>query len=422
MTLPNNKTFCGLPFTHSYIGPHYERHLCCISDELPDLKKTTIVEFWNSKQIADIRLKMIAGEPVKECHRCYEYEDKGLSSLRLNATNQDDPALNEALATMDPQGNLTVLPTYFDHRTIHCNLQCLSCGDAYSSTHIKLKNIMSNTVNESKFDHEYEVSTANDIIMALEHKRCQSIYWAGGEPMTSHVHWAVVDKMYELSRDLEYMDYIKDVSVLYNTNMTKLVWKGKEIPELLEFYQPIIRASIDGVAETFDYCRDGANWAEVKTNWDAYYKKLNVNNQMGVSAVLSAPVMMDIDRFLNFFEQYNITMYNHKYIVDADSYPYGSGGFLDIRLFPKHICDRIVNQAVDRFSKSSLPGAESSISIVKTYIQERDDRAEYFSNVRLLKEIKARTRYRNQFLKTPRPFEELLKLIDTEAYEWYMSL
>lgn len=422
MTIPNNKTFCGLPFTHSYIGPHYERHLCCVSDELPELKKTTMIQFWNSKKMSEIRLKMIAGEPVKECHRCYEYEKKGLSSLRIDATYKNNPDLQDAIDTMDSAGNLVAFPTYFDHRTIHCNLQCLSCGDDYSSTHIKLKHQMAQTPIETKFDHEYEILTANDIILALDHKHCKSIYWAGGEPMTSHVHWAVVDRMYQLSQVSEYQEYIKGISVMYNTNMTKSVWKGKQIPDLLEFYQPSIRASIDGVEETFDYCRDGASWSEVKHNWDMYYQKLNVNRQMGVSAVLSAPVMMDIDRFLNFFENYDIQLYNHKYVVDADSYPYGSGGFLDIRLFPKHICDRVINNAAERFSKSPLNGSSASIDIVRSYLAERDARDEYFSNITLLRNIKRRTAYRNQFLKTSRPFEELLKLIDKEAYEWFMSI
>jgi len=45
-----------------------------------------------------------------------------------------------------------------------------------------------------------------------------------------------------------------------------------------------------------------------------------------------------------------------------------------------------------------------------------------FENEHMLKEIKKKTEYRDKFLKTNRQFKELLKIIDIEAYNWYISL
>lgn len=417
----NNKTICPYPFTHSYIGSQYERKLCCISKDIDPSKKTTLDEFWNSSFMRETRKKMVVGEKIDHCSRCYYFEEVGVPSLREESLRNYQ--LTELLKTYDHEtGAMTSGPTYFDHRTIHCNLQCMSCGHTYSSTHMNLFEKMWNSKIKFELDTEYERQSAEDIIKSLIKKECKNIYWAGGEPMMSKVHWMVVEKMEELSKDPEYSDYIKGIGVHYNTNLTRITWNGKPIPEMLEFYQPSIQASIDGTHETFEYCRDGASWESVSSNWDSYFEKLNVNRQFGIASVLSSPVIMDIDRWFDFFEPYNVTVYNHKYISHLENYPGAAQGFLDVRLFPKHIFDRIVNHAIDRFSSSKLIGTSKSVDILKSYIHEREENIHVFENQELLRNLKSKTEYRDKFLKTNRKYSELLNIIDPEAYDWYNSL
>jgi hypothetical protein len=416
----NNKSICPYPFTHSYIGSRYERKLCCVAQDIPELEKTTLDEYWNSDKLKETRLKMLKGEPVSDCRRCYEFEKLNIESLRETSCNEND--LDIITRNMQPDGTMTVGPNYFDHRTIHCNLQCISCGYHYSSTHIKLRKEMWNVEDGFQIDYEYEDQEAEDIIQSILKKECNYIYWAGGEPMSSHVHWKVVDKMCELLDNPEYTDYVKNIRVHYNTNMTKSLWKGKSIPQLLEFHQPSIQASIDGTHETFEYTRDGGKWDEVSKNWHDFFTVLNKNKQSGVATVLSAPVIFDIDRWFEFFEPYNPIIYNHKYLCDERSYPQGAQSFLDIRLFPKEICERVVNHAIKRFEGSNLRGKERTVSVLQSYIVERENMKVLFENQHMLKEIKKKTEYRDKFLKTNRQFKELLKIIDIEAYNWYINL
>jgi hypothetical protein len=60
--------------------------------------------------------------------------------------------------------------------------------------------------------------------------------------------------------------------------------------------------------------------------------------------------------------------------------------------------------------------------VLQSYITEREQNKEFFENEYLLKEVKKKTKYRDMFLKTNRQFEEVLKIIDTEAYNWYKNL
>ena len=369
----------------------------------------------------ETRKKMIAGEKIPHCERCYYFEGVGVDSLRKESIR--NYTWDEILRDYDEgTGEISRGPTYFDHRTIYCNLQCISCGHAYSSTHINLYEKMWGEKIKFQLDTEYEMKTAQEILDSLLKKECKNIYWAGGEPMMSKVHWMVVELMETLSNDPGYSEYIKNIGVHYNTNLTRLTWNGKHIPDMLEFYQPMIQASIDGTHETFEYCRDGGNWESLEKNWNAYYEKLNKNKQFSVASVLSSPVIMDIDRWFDFFEPYNVRVYNHKYISNVEIYPHGIQAFLDIRLFPKNIFNRVIDHAIDRFSNTKLIGVEKTIDILNSYRIEREQKPHIFENTFILKSVKETTENRDRYLITKRKYSEVLKKIDTEAYDWYMSL
>lgn len=417
----NNKSFCSLPFDHSYIDPQYQRKLCCVAKEGFPEKKTTLENFWNSPYIKDIRKKMISGDMVNDCSNCTYAEQMGIPSLRLMIVNNliENPEwYNKIIDGYNFEtGEMSRGPTYFDYRTIHCNLQCVSCGDHSSSTHQQLsKNMGLGT--GSKLDIEYEDTMAKEIIDALVAKRCETIYWAGGEPMMSKLHWTVFEKIKELSSDPDYSEYIKNLKTVYTTNLTQLHWKNEFIPELLECHSPHMHVSIDGVKETFEYCRDGARWKDIELNWKEYYSRLNKNNNFTVSSVLSAPVLFDIERFFVFLSEYDPIIHNHKLLTDINN----PSNFLDIRLFPEHIFNRCIENAVNVFQKSNLRGADLSIGILRSYQIERQNNRHIFDNIDMLREIKNKTILRDKWLKGNNSFTDVLQLIDKEAYEWYISL
>jgi hypothetical protein len=419
MDTDTNKSICPYPFTHSYIGSLYERKLCCISQDVYELKKTTLLEFWNSDKMKQVRVDMMAGKPIKECSSCYNFEKSNIESLRQQAA-KDYERFDVILDNVKEDGTMLSLPNYFDHRTIYCNFQCLSCGYHYSSSHINLQKDMWGKGTDFVIDPEYEKQTGLDIIDSLVKKECKSIYWAGGEPFMSPMHWSVIEKMYELSNTDEYRDYIQKIKVHYNTNLSKSVWKNKKITELIEFYQPSIQASIDGTHETFEYCRDGGNWEETTKNWDEFYSVLNKHRQFGIASVLSSPVIMDIDRWFDFVEKYDVALYNHKNYTNEDLRLHQS--FLDVKLFPQHIFDRIIDHAIDRFANCSLRGKNRSVSILQSYKEDRKENIDKYEDKEALRLVKVKTIYRDKFLKTNRSYAELLKIIDKEAYDWYMSI
>jgi len=403
-----NKSLCPYPFIHSHVSATYERKLCCVANRsITELHKTTD-EYWNSDYIKKTRLDMISGIPIPDCSFCYDHENNGVKSLR-QTLNEQFPIQHLVDQTKE-DGSLEVPPSFFDYRSTTCNLHCTTCDHNHSSKYAKISNKLLGKETIHKVDIAYENSLGEEIITGLRNKTVNTIYWAGGEPMIMKMHWDVIGEMEKLYDDAEYCSYIKSIKLYYNTNMTKLYWKGRLIPEILSKFDVTLWASIDGVEETFEYCRDGASWETVKNNWLIYKKYVP---KTWVTSVLSAPVLMDIDRFLSFFEATDSTtdFFNHQYVPNAFL------NLLDIRQYPSEIFNDIIDNAIARVEKSPLGGKEYTLSILRKYKAEN----QHIDSVGY-SEIKKQIIQRDKFLISGLSFEQLLEQINPDAHRWYKSI
>ena len=93
-----SKVFCDKPFNHNYIHTNGKMRLCCTTiQDIPtdngynlfDTSKHTIDDYWNSNRMKEIRRKMIAGEKIRDCERCYRQEEQGVQSLRSTDGMED---------------------------------------------------------------------------------------------------------------------------------------------------------------------------------------------------------------------------------------------------------------------------------------------------------------------------------------------
>ena len=171
--------------------------------------------------------------------------------------------------------------------------------------------------------------------------------------------------MEELLLNPDYTDYIKSIQLFYNTNLTKLYYKNKYIPEVLAKFNTIIWASLDGVKETHNYCRDGSNWDNVYSNWVEYKKQVP---NLSVTSVLSAPVLIDIERYIEFLEQEKCSFFDHEYL------PIGYNKLLDIKLYPDELFNQIIENAKQKLLASTLDknSVDNSIAILNKYVAERN--------------------------------------------------
>ena len=80
-----SKTFCILPWTHLATYTDGSLLLCCVADNdlNLNLNETTLAKAWNSDVVKDARQKMLRGEQVSSCARCYREESVGYESHRI---------------------------------------------------------------------------------------------------------------------------------------------------------------------------------------------------------------------------------------------------------------------------------------------------------------------------------------------------
>lgn len=412
-----NDVICPYILNHVYTGTRNERRLCCSSTpRVSQDRKRTDEEWWNSEEMKGIRRKMMSGEKLDMCGVCYYREDGGLESLRQEALQEFD--VEELLSHLNEDGSMNIQPEYFEHKSVHCNLQCQSCTPVLSSTWVKLEKDMYGFEWPTNFDTEYEEKQAESIINAILEKRCKKINWAGGEPMMMPVHWKVTDKLLELLDDPEYSAYVKTIRIQYNTNLTKSVWKNKSIPQMLSPFNIELRTSMDGVGDVFEFARDGAKWDECWKTWNEYY---DLGFDIEVNAVYTAPIIMNMDAYHRQYVDKDVRFYDHIYVTDPDQYPGAGQGMLDMRLYPEHIFDRIVTNAEESLMKYGNVGYERGLDILRMYRNEKKEMSEIFDNPDILGKLKGYTQYRDNFTKNVK-FQDLIWELDREAAEWFNSL
>ena len=426
--MSENKSICPLPFIHGHTLPDGERTLCCWADK-PGQNNSAIVEkvdklsdFWNNDYMKSVRVKMKNGEQIPDCHRCYFQESMGSESMRLLELKNYDTSY--FLDKCDDEGNVNSNPEHFHYNSKTCNLQCLMCGPTHSTKHIALWEKMWSMPKGSfsTCSKEQENELSGDILESINSKECKRLYWSGGEPTMSRIHWNVMNRLMEVYEDDP--DYVKSIYVEYNTNMTHFEYGDINIADFLEPIQPTIRASIDGVGDVFEYIRDGANWDEVEFNLRYYINKLNKKKQFTIDTILSAPVLMSLENYLDFFSQFDIVLRNHRLhdFSKDKSFKQMSVGFLDLRLYPIPIVKRLVEKGKDLISDSKIRGYERSIQILDSYVTERVERDEFFSDSELLGHIRYMTREeREPHNKSNHTIDKIMQKYDTECYEWFRS-
>jgi MoaA/NifB/PqqE/SkfB family radical SAM enzyme len=268
----NNKSFCMYPWIHIHAFPTGEAYPCCNtndSDMIGNTRKNTIEEIWNDAALRDIRLKMLKGESVAGCTRCYEQEQSGFFSMRLSANKHFAHHIALTDHTTDDGTVQEMKLIYWDIRFSNlCNLRCRSCGHIFSSNwyddQVKL-------AGEEWKKNNTRINFAgrdpDDIWNQLEPQidNLEQVYFAGGEPLIMEEHYRLLKELIARGRT--------NVRLIYNTNFSELMYKKTNVLELWrEFRSVSVGASLDAMGPEAEYIRKGTKWANVESNREQMLK------------------------------------------------------------------------------------------------------------------------------------------------------
>lgn len=267
--LTESKVFCMYPWIHLNANPDGTALPCCMysqknkDDSVGSTKNQTLREIWNNTAMKKIRLNMLSEVKNNGCQDCYEKEESGFFSGRLNANKHHGHHINKVSET-NTDGSLDKFEmVYWDIRYSNlCNLKCRSCGHIYSSQWYQdqAKIAGPNWAKENKvlnFAGRTETDMWQQLIPHLDY--VEQIYFAGGEPLLMEEHYNILDELVKRNRF--------DVRLIYNTNFTHTKLKDNSVFEYWKLFDSVsVGASLDGSGAYAEYIRKGTDWAAVEQN------------------------------------------------------------------------------------------------------------------------------------------------------------
>ena len=314
-----SKTYCAFPFSHQYVHMSGSVRLCCatMNNAVNDkgqrfhVNNSSLEKIWNSDYMKQVRLKMLRGEPLKECTKCVDQETRGYKSMRDKRNKEKNIALTNA------NGSIKTMPYTMElHFGNMCNLKCKMCGQNYSNqigkeileigktdkdflnwVYKQSANVNNWTNNLSVEYNWFQNEKTKNKLTKFVNDHIITLTVIGGEP-------TIIPEFYELLDYCGNNDTLKDKNITIVTNLTNTNPKMTQwLPKTKSW---VIWASIDGLGDRTEYIRYPSNFDKVVENLE-FYKKLIKESGNGKLVFSPAVQLLNIDQlddmlkwFINF--------------------------------------------------------------------------------------------------------------------------
>tara|TARA_B100000029_G_scaffold430956_1_gene442242 strand:- start:275 stop:1537 length:1263 start_codon:yes stop_codon:yes gene_type:complete len=273
-----HKTFCPYPIKGAVIEGSNPKIKPCCRFVTENHQLDTGVPFNYNNIWKDIRAKMLNGEYVSGCVKCYKQEADGNRSMRTNALRNFVDNINDVNHSMrGPFGyRETILKTELEYLEIesgrYCNLKCRSCSPNLSTSWDEdLKNnkdAEQNFYGGDKDVHPKMLSrpSINEAIAELTYNDCKhlkEIKVTGGEPFLSDAFLKFLENLVE-------WDISKNITLDIFTNCSFFP-KEKYRVLLPKFKCSYINLSLDAIGKRAEFIRKKCNWnivEKVSQYWD----------------------------------------------------------------------------------------------------------------------------------------------------------
>jgi organic radical activating enzyme len=279
-----------LPWVHLHTTPTGVAGPCCISTScttdsgVGDSKTESLMEIINSEKMKKLRLDMLNEVDNSECVKCYNQEKENINSFRQDSIIQFKDYYDEALSNTLNDGSLTKFKMkYFDIRFNNiCNFKCRTCTSEYSSQW-EQENLKSKVPSARVILKNNNPKFLEEVVNQIQYMKIA--YFAGGEPLITEEHYVLLEEMIRQK--------CTDIILRYNTNLSNLKFKDKDLLSLWKHFTHKIQvsSSIDHVGSRAEYIRHGTDWSKIEENFiqvkKTPYIVLNMNTVLSVFNILT---------------------------------------------------------------------------------------------------------------------------------------
>ena len=334
-------TFCPLLFQHLATHPHGGVTHCCVADHrnalsssrdgdrFYNLNRDTVHDTMNSESYKKARLEVLDGEKPKACLRCYEEEDKGMNSKRIEEIrNYPEYTIDVAREVTDSTGYMKDVQLEFVELRLGntCNVACRTCNPASSS---KWRNDYDALQKATTFQlTDYNTMEGfrwperdgfwEDLLQHCD--RVKTFYINGGEPTLIKEHFRFLERLVELGKT--------DIKLWYNINMTNM--NDKVIDLWKKFDHVKISCSIDDLGDRNHYIRYPTKWNDVEKN---FLRLKSEGFEMDITQTVSWMNYSTLGDFYTAFNKKYGIFVHHNYVYDPD--------ILSPAVLPKEMRDEI---------------------------------------------------------------------------------
>lgn len=387
MTKLTSKTFCILPWVHFNASTDGKVLACCQSTseiDLGNIKESTIEEIWQSPNYQDFRKKILTGEFLPNCRKCFEKEAVGIKSFR-QISNEEFNHLYHLAENETPE--IRYLELRFSNV---CNLACKTCGPAFSSAW--------NQYSDKKYTLHLHTKNQNIVDASKPYlAKIEKIHISGGEPMLHAEHFKLLDELIAINRT--------DVQLSYNSNLTLLTFKNINITDYWRQFKKIkLIVSIDGIGARGEYIRTGLDWDKLVQNIQIIKKevphvKLFISFTLSILNVFHAP-----ECFIGIFEK-GIISSMHQLLIQFLDKP----DFYNINLLNK---DEV--EALKKHYRESIHKAAQIMSVENATLMQYE-----LDNIIKFLEANNSSSYRSDF---PRAILKVDKLMNGNFLKTFPEL
>jgi organic radical activating enzyme len=324
-----------MPFCHINIKQEGKVSACWrYPDRVGDYTEESIVEIWNSDRMKTLRKQLLNGEKPEGCRSCWDMEASNVKSTRQQTTEDYSKitTFEKVVNSIDedyamPLSSLKSIEVRFDNI---CNLMCRHCSPDYSSVwEVAVKR--DNRLNQKMIQlgtfrkQEVHVRLTDDVITEVGQiisPNLVELMIAGGEPLYHDKHYKFIESL---------LPNADKIMLSYNSNLTTLDYKGKNILDLWKNFRKILlRVSIDGDRDCYQYVRVHNDLAKVEQNIAQVIDLPNTK----VNATCTTS-LLNITRLTSIIEYYlSLGAYFHTSIVQ---YPRA----LNPKLLPQVLKDKV---------------------------------------------------------------------------------
>lgn len=265
------KNFCLYPFTAFSIDNAGKTRICCNNDAWDRVflnnsisnKNFDLLSEYNNPLHREVRKYMLEDIRHPSCKKCWEIEDQDKRSWRqwFNESFQLEQDIESYVRNCLEDGTIKTLDFLYLDITFgnKCNLKCVMCN-GYNSTLFLKEELDTNQIDKKTFDNLIKLDWFEDssVFEKLYDfvKNVQRIHIVGGEPLLIE-HQDFLEKLIEL-------DVAKNITISYNSNLTKLPSKILECWK--SFKKIYLCVSVDAYGHLNEFIRYPMKWDKLVDN------------------------------------------------------------------------------------------------------------------------------------------------------------